>query len=326
MNNRRLSDIREFSQTLTLLIIEDDELVLNQLKKSFSTLFTNILISNNGFEALDIYYKYHKKHNKFIDIVFTDLNLPIMNGLEFCEKIKLDNEKQIIIATSAYADINNLQKIIDLGIYKFIPKPLNFENLFEIIIKSLEKIKEEQKIIKLHEELTSIKNENIRLFEQASLDKLTGLYNRRYIDDILSKYINCNFSLIFTDIDYFKDINDTYGHRVGDEVLIEFAKILKNHTRSYDIVGRWGGEEFIILLKETDVETTLFITEKLRKTIESHEMPENIKITSSFGIHISNLNKSLEEIIDDADENLYYAKKQGKNRISYNFEIYKEEN
>ena len=139
--NRRLSDIINFSKTLTLLIVEDEETVLKQLVKSFSAIFTNILTAKNGEEATEIYFDYHKKNEKFVDIIFTDLHLPIMDGLEFCERIKPYNDKQIIIASSAYADVNNLQKIIDLGIYKFIPKPINFSSMFETIVKSLEKIK-----------------------------------------------------------------------------------------------------------------------------------------------------------------------------------------
>lgn len=322
--NRRLSDVLSFSKTLTLLIIEDEPTILKQLVKSFSTIFTNILTATNGAEATDLYFAYHRKHGKFIDIIFTDLHLPIMDGLEFCERIKPYNEKQIIIASSAFADVNNLQKIIDLGIYKFIPKPINFSTMFDTILSSLEKLKEEQKIQEMKKELSHMRNENLRLFEQASLDKLTELYNRRYIDDILEKYRDSQFCLIFADIDNFKQINDNYGHRTGDEVLMQFSEILRNQTRSYDIVGRWGGEEFVIILKDTPLETTLFITEKLRKTIEEGKMPEKIKITSSFGISIHENGKTVAEVIEDADKNLYHSKKEGKNRISYNFEIYED--
>ncbi len=322
--NRRLSDLLDFSKELSIIVIEDEEIVLNQLEKSLKSFFKDVIIAKDGNEALDKYFDYHKKNNKFIDIVFTDLHLPNLNGLEFCEKIKPYNEKQIILATSAYADVNDLQRFIDIGIYKFIAKPIDFNKLFDAITESLEKLKETKKHEELLSELNYVKNENIKLFEQASLDKLTGLYNRRYLDDILEKYTNSNFALIFTDIDDFKQINDNYSHRVGDEVLIKFADILKTHTRSYDFVGRWGGEEFIIILKDTDIDTTLFISEKLRKSIEKEKIYEDISITSSFGVALHDKNKTIEKVIDEADHNLYNAKNKGKNRISYLNNIYEE--
>lgn len=322
--NRRLSDLINFSKELSILVVEDDLTVLSQLEKSLGTIFNKVITAENGQIALDKYFEYQKKHNKFVDIIFTDLHLPIMNGLEFCEKIKPYNEKQIIIATSAYADVHDLQRFINVGIFKFIPKPMDFTVMFNIITDGLEKLKEEKKRQELEYELTLVKNENIKLFEQSSLDKLTGLFNRRYIDDILEKFTNTNFTLVLTDIDNFKNVNDKYGHRTGDIVLERFAQILRTHTRSYDFLVRWGGEEFIIIFKDTNIETALFICNKLRNSIQQAHMPEDITLTSSFGVAVNSDNKHLNEILDEADKNLYNAKNQGRNRISYLNNIYEQ--
>ncbi len=157
-----------------------------------------------------------------------------------------------------------------------------------------------------------------KLEKIANTDQLTGIYNRRYVLSFLEKLIeyskryNEPFSILIFDIDNFKKINDTYGHLKGDEVLKESAKIVNNALRKADIFGRWGGEEFLIILPKTD--NPLKIAEKIRKKIENTDFGIPQKITISIGGTVFKGKGSLEEILQKADEALYEAKRKGKNQ------------
>jgi len=157
----------------------------------------------------------------------------------------------------------------------------------------------------------------------AITDGLTGLYNHRHIKDCLDYEIlkslryNDILSIIMYDIDYFKKINDTYGHQVGDEVLVRISSELKKTLRGTDMVGRYGGEEFIVILPRQCSENTILVAEKIRKNIENIEWEHpDLKVTISGGIAtLTKENHS--ELISIADKNLYLSKENGRNRISY---------
>ena len=161
-----------------------------------------------------------------------------------------------------------------------------------------------------------------RLEELATKDDLTKIYNRRAIDSILSRELAVAkrykepLSIIFFDIDHFKKINDTYGHEVGDKVLVGLTNLIKKHIRKTDYFGRWGGEEFLIVAPHTNLIQAVELAEKLRTIIENN-LIGGLKITSSFGVVEMNINDNLESIIKRVDELLYRAKEEGRNRISY---------
>lgn len=173
--------------------------------------------------------------------------------------------------------------------------------------------------------------ENARLFQeiqqQAITDPLTGLYNRRGLYEFgknefaRALHHNTPFSAILLDLDHFKNINDTYGHPIGDIILIEFAKMCKNCIRDFDLLGRFGGEEVVILLPETNKNTTFKIAERLRSTIENSPIYVNdnlqLNMTASLGVatkdeHIT----SLDTLIARADQAMYIAKFRGRNQIA----------
>lgn len=158
----------------------------------------------------------------------------------------------------------------------------------------------------------------------AAHDVLTGLYNRRYIlerieeklPEIRRYQLECCFVVI--DVDYFKDVNDNYGHLAGDDVLKVIAQILTNGVRQGDIVARYGGEEFLLFLPMTDVEAANFLVERLRLALEEHEHVvegEVLKVTASFGIAQHSVHDSADKSIARADKALYEAKLAGRNRI-----------
>ena len=160
-----------------------------------------------------------------------------------------------------------------------------------------------------------------RIEELSITDRLTGLYNRLKLDELLSLYVNIAhrhktpFSTIMLDIDKFKSVNDTYGHQVGDTLLQEIATILKTNLRLEDSVGRWGGEEFLILLPNTTQEGAAVLAEKLRTAIEHTAFSTVGKRTASFGVASYVEADDAKTIVGRADEALYRAKEKGRNRV-----------
>lgn len=163
---------------------------------------------------------------------------------------------------------------------------------------------------------------NKKLLEELYItDPLTKIYNRVHFDDMfadITKYqrkAEIDFALIISDIDHFKSINDTYGHQVGDEALKEVANVLKNSFRDSDIVARWGGEEFVIILKNVTIQEAQIITEKVRKNIENTKIQNSINITSSFGLTKYCAGEDQKETFKRVDDALYEAKNSGRNRV-----------
>lgn len=171
--------------------------------------------------------------------------------------------------------------------------------------------------------LARIKTSNDRLQEIAGTDPLTGLCNRRSLEKNITVCIDnykrhgIKFSVLIFDIDDFKAINDTYGHQDGDRVLVSISDILKSSSRAADFCARWGGEEFIIVLPNEDINGAINKAEKLRIAIES-TVSSPAKITCSFGVSdCQTEGASIENIIKRADAALYHAKFMGKNRVEF---------
>ena len=171
-------------------------------------------------------------------------------------------------------------------------------------------------------DITKLKEKSNLLEYQASHDKLTGLFNRNRFDEIYAKEIKRarryenDLSIIIFDVDDFKIVNDTYGHQVGDEVLKEMAQIVLTHVREQDITVRWGGEEFLILLPQTNLEGAVLAANKIRIAISEHSFTDkSLTITGSFGVAQLLNEDSEKDFISRADKLLYEAKKTGKNKV-----------
>jgi diguanylate cyclase (GGDEF)-like protein len=180
---------------------------------------------------------------------------------------------------------------------------------------------------RLQDTLKEIKTLNRKLEIAAKTDPLTGLINRKAflaVADYEKKRFSRSkkpFSIIMCDIDHFKSINDSLGHDAGDYVLVQIAELLKNSVRQQDTVCRWGGEEFIILLPETDLSGGKKLADKLRKSIEYQDFyfkSKELKITMSFGITFCKEDITVYSYIKEADELMYQAKKSGRNRVVAN--------
>lgn len=160
-----------------------------------------------------------------------------------------------------------------------------------------------------------------RTEELSITDRLTGLYNRLKLDELFEANLhtaqrhNTAFSIILLDIDKFKTVNDTFGHQVGDEVLKEFSTLLKNNIRTEDILGRWGGEEFLILAPGSDLNAATSLAEKLRQSVANHSFKTIGHKTSSFGVSSFYWGDDQKSMVSRADEALYRAKENGRNRV-----------
>lgn len=158
-------------------------------------------------------------------------------------------------------------------------------------------------------------------------DKLTGLCNRSRLDEVLkleserSRRYRTDFSVILMDVDFFKNINDRYGHSAGDQVLVEVAGILKKNTRSVDTVGRWGGEEFLLLLPEIGVSAAVEVAEKIRSAVSVFEFQTVGHLTISLGVTSCRMDDTDQELFARADAMMYKAKEEGRNRVVSSLEI-----
>lgn len=159
------------------------------------------------------------------------------------------------------------------------------------------------------------------MIRMSQEDHLTGLFNRRRIAELIENEVlratryGTMFGVILMDIDHFKAVNDRFGHQTGDEVLIAIADVIRSNVRATDLVGRWGGEEFLIILPETDLGGSLSLAEKVRTRLESADLGKISHKTASFGVTAFVEGDDLEAIIGRADGGLYAAKRGGRNRV-----------
>lgn len=155
------------------------------------------------------------------------------------------------------------------------------------------------------------------LEQMAFKDMLTGIENRRAVHQLFEKLNSESktYSIIFFDIDYFKKVNDQYGHSVGDSVLIEISRIISCGLNKSDFFARWGGEEFIVITKKETIDKTLKLAEKLKLLISQHQFKVVGKLTASFGISESQPGQLAELVLEQADQALYSAKASGRNKI-----------
>lgn len=230
--------------------------------------------------------------------------------------------------------VNNITNELHRKIFtKWVPikydKSIDYSLVWKIIIGAIIAIiliiYWNTKIIKANRLLKQARNDieekNKELERLVITDKLTNLYNRRKLDELLqteiyrSERFEHTFGIAILDIDHFKKVNDTYGHLVGDRVLIEISNILKKYLRKTDFVGRFGGEEFIIICPESEKEGITKLMEDFRLHIENHHFEKVGKKTASFGITLFKKGDTIESLIKRADIALYKAKNNGRNRI-----------
>lgn len=244
------------------------------------------------------------------DIILLDIMMPVLDGFEVCKLIKQNSELYNIpvIMITAKTESTDLKKALELGAFDYIKKPVDEIEVVARIYSAY-----------------NYKTINDKLREMAIRDGLTGLYNHTFLLELFqvelekAKRINSNIAFLMIDIDYFKSINDTYGHMMGDVVIREISALLTDTVRTGDIIGRYGGEEFSIVLTKVTSEQVLDICDRIRKNVEHHIFEVNgnsIKVTVSIGVCLkkSQSTASKNDIIKIADRALYEAKKSGRNK------------
>ncbi len=289
----------------TILIVDDSKLSRELVKMSLESTHLKILEAENGQEALDMIYDAKNK----INLVITDYQMPVMDGVDltFTLREKYTKAELSIIALSAAEDEETVSKFLKFGANDFINKPPSPSEVITTVNSNLE-------ILDLFEQVQNL----------ANRDFLTGAYNRRYFFDagsaIFSKVKRKKLPLAVAmlDIDKFKNINDTYGHDVGDIAIKEVKRILDDTLRESDLVARFGGEEFCIILEDITHEDTKALFERIRKRFKENIIQINdikISYTVSFGVAYG-MEKSLEEMVKLSDEALYYSKENGRDQVT----------
>jgi len=252
------------------------------------------------------------------DLVILDRRLPDMDGVMLAQELKSHPEfkTRFIIMLTGEDDQADKVEGLDLGADDYVTKPFQYPEL-------LARIRAGKRIVDLQKELLDT---NKRLELLSITDGLTNLYNHRYFQDELGRAFDESarygrpLSLAIVDLDFFKKVNDNYGHAVGDEVLKGVSKIFRESIRSTDLAARYGGEEFAMMMPETDVQDAIAFAQKLRTLVESTPIRTQagpIHLTVSIGVATvphPNIHAA-KELIVAADEALYRAKRGGRNQV-----------
>jgi len=315
MNDKILKD-------LTILYVEDDETIKSNTIITLKLVSAIVIDAANGKEGLEKF----KEHADDIDIILTDLSMPIMNGLEMVEEIQKIKTDVPIIITTAHQEISYLKKAIELGVTSYILKPIQIYNIIESIIKSMEPVRLKKELIAKNEELIKLNNTLEEKIAQrtkelellASTDPLTGINNRRNFFKLANerfKEANENLYAVMIDIDNFKEVNDTHGHKIGDEILVLLTQTISNKLNEEDVFGRLGGEEFAIIYNSDD-EHHIQKVEELRAIVENLRH-KDIEFTISLGVSNKTSNDTIDTLLSRADNALYEAKGSGRNKLIF---------
>lgn len=298
----------------TLLIIDDSPTMRQQVISTLEKvrLFDHFLEADNGLDGFKVLL------GNPVDVVLCDLEMPGMDGLKF---LALHNAREElrdvpVIMLTGREDREQKIKGLEQGASDYVIKPFDPGEL-------IARVKVQLKIKRLQDDL---KAQNRKFEELSNTDSLTQLANRRFLMNMFEKEFHRSerhqhpLSLIMADIDHFKPINDTYGHQQGDVVLKAVASEMKNLLREYDLAARFGGEEFALVLPETDLLKATQVAERVRERIAAMRFAGALallRMTISLGVATSPGSgiKGVNDLIRVADDALYTAKREGRNRV-----------
>ncbi len=306
---------------MKLLLAEDDLITRKRLIRILEELGYDVEDYENGAEAWEVIEKQAGSDEEQTELMIIDWMMPEMSGPELCHKIRKLNAEpyRYLILLTSRNETHDIVQGMESGADDYITKPFDIEEL-RVRLRAAERI------ITLNKELLATRK---KLEIQATHDSLTQLYNRAKVLLELEREITRSarevspLGVLMIDIDHFKDINDTFGHLSGDDALKKIAAILSDELRTYDTIGRYGGEEFLVLLPGCDKTTLLQLSERLRKAVEKNLIPTrtgSIPVTISIGATVMLPNEKLinaEELIAFADTALYQAKEEGRNRTVF---------
>ena len=306
-------------QTTCILIVDDNQDNIEVLKARLESWGYETGSAYNGADAI-----------KFVeatppDLILLDVMMPEISGIEVARQIKANKRLPFIpiIMQTALDSTEDKVEGLEAGADDYITKPIDFAEL-KARLNSMLRIKRLQDALEEREKELLEVNERLRHMSQT--DALTGLDNRRHLNERIDEMfahaqrLDEPFSLVMCDLDKFKSVNDTYGHQAGDEVLKQLANILREEAREIDRVGRYGGEEFMLLLPGTVLDQAVTFAERVRKRIEDNTFTfpgGTLTRTASFGVSGSPHPKTQESdaLVRTADDALYVAKETGRNRV-----------
>jgi diguanylate cyclase (GGDEF)-like protein len=300
MNTERIDDA-----PLTVLVIEDHPDQRELLAIVLQREGYRVVTAANGLEALE------RLEVENIQIALSDIMMPKMDGFELIKRIRTNPALKSIYLILITARIQEGDRVrgLDLGADDYITKPFSFSEL-------LARVRVGSRVVHYQQHLEY----------QTQVDSLTGLFNRRAFEKKIheeferSKRYHNPLSLLILDIDNFKTINDTYGHHGGDAALVKISETFREKTRQSDFPSRYGGEEFVLVLPETDQENALQVASKIHDAIRSCAFGTTarpFRLTVSIGVSSTSTRfySDWREMLDDADQALYLAKNTGKDRI-----------
>jgi diguanylate cyclase (GGDEF)-like protein len=298
------------------ILIADDSIVSRHLLEATLRKWGyEVTVACDGLEALEAL---ERKDAPVLAIL--DWMMPGLTGPEVCRRIRQwarEPYTYTLLLTSK-SQKEDLIEGMEAGADDYITKPFDQHELQV-------RLRAGTRLVDLQAELLAARE---ALREQATRDFLTHLWNRSSILEILGRELaragreHCAVGVVLVDIDHFKNVNDTYGHEAGDAVLRETARRMQNAVREYDAIGRYGGEEFLILLPGCNELDSYNQAERLRKQLSQGEMPvtgSSLNVTASFGVTTAECGEDWtpESLIRKADEALYVAKKMGRNRVQF---------
>lgn len=296
----RLSKNRQYK----VLVVEDSLPFRNMIKKILTSLQFKVLAAAHGEEAMSYF-----ADNPDINLIITDYRMPVKDGLEVLKEVRKEKDKNslgVIVMTSP-SEKTDASIFLKNGASDFIAKPFSKEEL----------------ICRVNNTIEAMENIN-KIANFANRDFLTGVYNRRFFYSDVEEYVqvaeetNEPYAFAMIDVDYFKKINDTYGHDGGDKVLKSIAKILNDNTKGSDIVARFGGEEFCVVLKKINKEEAVKFFVNLRAKVAENKVTikkEKVKVTISIGVSFGNGHCEIDDMLEACDSVLYTAKENGRNRV-----------
>jgi diguanylate cyclase (GGDEF)-like protein len=302
-----------------ILVVDDHEDNIELLRARLEARGYEVEGASDGQAALDAVKRVCP------DLILLDVMMPKMDGIEVVRRLKANAELPFIpvIMQTALDSTENKVEGLDAGADDYITKPINFAEL-EARVNSLLRIKTLQSALAAREkELSELNDQLTRI---SLTDGLTQVENRRSLNERLhemwqhSVRLHEPISLVMCDIDKFKSVNDNYGHQAGDSVLKEFAQLLKSEAREIDRVGRYGGEEFLLILPGTVLDAAVTFAERLREKVAGHTFTYDggtLCRTMSCGVASSPHPRVKDEdgLLRAADDSLYVAKETGRNRV-----------
>jgi len=299
---------------MKILAAEDNPISQSMLRSMLTKWGYEVVTAGDGNEAWNILQNPEAPRMAILDWM-----MPGQDGVEVCRRLRAANQEPYtyIVLLTARSDSQDLVEAIDAGADDYLTKPFNSSELRA-------RLRAGRRIVELQEQLLEAQ-EALRV--RATHDALTGLYNRAAILDILHQELARAtrelqpFSVLMVDLDHFKDINDLHGHLVGDEVLRAAARRMKETMRCYDCLGRYGGEEFLVVLPGCDEHGAWTMGERVRHSVSDETFSiEQIRlpVTCSIGSVTQRLGITLDcdSLIRMADSALYDAKKAGRNRTA----------